>query len=187
MIRSKVANRSHTAYANIYTMMQRLWQRLIRERPIDNWYAARAIWFRWMRLLFPSAAELRFIHIMGGRYITVPFVRRPSTRRPLAIVFSLGRALHDERFGREIQAGRFWIDFGNDIYWGIEVDGERYHRDIVREQDREEYLTGFCTKRCQKVCYKHSNDGWRVKHINAIRLWAEPANVQAEVLKFLAV
>ena len=152
-----------------------------------KYYRTRAIWFRYVRLLFPSPAEVRFIKIMGGKIITIPFILNPETKQPLRFVLDLGRALRNEKFGREIQAGRYWLDFGNDILWAIEIDGKKYHRDIVREQDRDDYLMGFCHKRCKDPCYKHSNMGYRVKHIPAVRLWLEPAVVQSEVLRFLSV
>jgi very-short-patch-repair endonuclease len=152
---------------------------------LRHYYKARGIWFRWNRLLFPSAAEARFIEIMGGHMITFGFIKHPETKQPFRIILSIGRALKREHFGREIKAGKYWLDFGNDIFWCIEIDGKKYHRDIVREQERDEYLSEFCHKRCRKPCYKHSNQGWRVKHIPALRLWLEPAIVQREVLNFL--
>ena len=135
--------------------------------------------------MFPSAAEVRFIKIMGGKIITIYFLKHPQTKQPLRFVLNVGRALSVENFEREVRAGKYWLDFGNDIFWVIEVDGAKYHRDIVREQERDDYLMGFCHKRCRKPCYKHSNVGYRVKHISAIRLWNEPAVVQSEVLRFL--
>jgi hypothetical protein len=151
-----------------------------------HYYRTRAIWFRWNRLLFPSAAEARFIEIMGGKMITIWAIKHPETKQPFRIVLSLGRALEREKFGREIDSGKYWLDFGNDILWAIEIDGAKYHRDIVREQDKHDYLVEYCHKKCKKPCYKHSNMGWRLKHIQAVRLWLEPANVQSEVLRFLA-
>lgn len=135
--------------------------------------------------MFPSAAEVQFIRIMGGKVLTFNFIKHPETRQPFRLVFSLGKALRVEKFGREVRAGKYWLDFGNDIFWAIEIDGAKYHRDIVREQDKLDYLTEFCHKRCKDPCYKHSNIGWRVKHIPALRLWLEPAVVQSEVLRFL--
>lgn len=154
---------------------------------MEKYYKARAKWFRWNRLLFPSAAEVRFIEIMGGKILSFHGIKHPETKQPLRIVFSLGKALKNEKFEREVRAGRYWLDFGNDILWCIEIDGKKYHRDVVKEQDRDDYLMGFCHKRCKDPCYKHSNLGYRVKHIPAIRLWLEPAVVQSEVLRFLNV
>lgn len=153
----------------------------------QDYYRARAVWFRYVRLLFPSAAEVQFIKIMGGQIITIPFIKNPQTKQPLRFVLSLGKAMQRERFGREVDAGKYWLDFGNDILWAIEIDGAKFHRDIVKEQEKHEYLVEFCHKKCKKPCYKHSNMGWRVKHIPAVRLWLEPAVIQSEVLRFLSV
>lgn len=158
-----------------------------KSRMKQDYYRFRAVYFRWVRLLFPSAAEVRFIKIMGGKIITIPFIKNPETGQPLRFVLDLGKALRNEKFEREVRAGKYWLDFGNDIFWVIEIDGKKYHRDIVREQDRDDYLMGFCHRRCKKPCYKHSNIGYRVKHIPAVRLWLEPAVVQSEVLRFLSV
>lgn len=152
-----------------------------------HYYRTRAVFFRYVRLLFPSAAEVQFMKIMGAKMITIPFIKNPETKQPLRFVLSLGKALKVERFEREVDAGKYWLDFGNDILWAIEIDGARYHRDIVREQEKHEYLAEYCHKRCKKPCFKHSNQGWRVKHIQAVRLWLEPAVVQSEVLRFLSV
>jgi very-short-patch-repair endonuclease len=153
---------------------------------IRAYYIVRARWFRLNRLLFPSPAELKLVEIMGGKIVAISFIRHPQTGFPLSFVLHLGKALSTQKFAREIKAGKYWLDFGNDILWGIEVDGKKFHRDVVREYDRHEYLTGFCDKKCKKDCQKHLNVGWRVMHIAAIRLWNEPAVVQHEVLKFLA-
>lgn len=136
-------------------------------------------------MLFPSPAELKLIEIMGGKIVTINWLRHPNTDFPLAFVWSLGRALSSQHFNREVRSGKYYIDFGNDILWGIEVDGKNWHRDIVREYDRGEYLTGFCNKQCPRHCNKHGNLGWRIKHIPAVRLWAEPAVVQVDLLRFL--
>lgn len=152
-----------------------------------KYYYYRAVFFRWNRLLFPSAAELRFMEIMGAKMLQIKWIKHPETKRHFVLVRSLGKALSAENFEREVRAGRYWLDFGNDILWCIEVDGKAYHRDIVKEQVREEYLTGFCDKKCSYYCIKHSNKGYRVKHIPALRLWLEPAVVQSEVLRFLSV
>ena len=154
---------------------------------VNYYYRFRARWFRWNRMLFPSPAEIKLVEIMGGRAIAIQFIKHPQTKFPLTFVLSLGKALKTQNFQREVKAGKYWIDFGNDILWGLEVDGKNFHRDIVREQDRHEYLTSFCDKKCKKNCQRHANLGWRVKHIPAVRLWLEPATVQSEVLRFLSV
>ena len=174
---------TYEAYALIIHMTIEISKRYFKRK----YYKARATWFRWNRLLFPSAAEVRFIEIMGGKIMTLAFIKHPQTRQPLRFVFSLGRALNVERFEREVYAGRYWLDFGNDILWAIEIDGKAYHRDVVKEQDKDDYLSEPCHSRCKEPCYKHSNMGWRVKHVQALRLWSEPAVVQHEVLEFLNI
>jgi len=82
----------------------------------------------------------------------------------------MGKAFRDERFKREVRVGKYYLDFGNDIFWGIEVDGEKWHMDVIAEFERESYI------------YQR---GWRILRIKAIRLWNDPARVQREVLQFL--
>lgn len=130
----------------------------------------RGQWRRIRRLLFPSPAELRFIDLMGGTYTTINWIRRPATRFPLAIVWDIGPALKAEMFKREIKAGRYYVDFGNDIFWGFEIDGQKWHRDVVREFDRDSYLY---------------TRGWRLMHIEAARMWRDPDRVKYDILKFL--
>lgn len=137
---------------------------------ISKYYRIRSQWFRLNRLLFPSPAELRLVEIMGGKVIRFKGIRHPDTGFPFAIIFSMGNIFKEEKFRREVRAGRYFIDFGNDIFWGIEVDGAEYHRDVVAAFDRDAYIY---------------DRGWRVKHIPAVRLWLEPDVVQRDVLKFL--
>jgi len=107
---------------------------------------------------------------MGGKVTTIKQIKRPATKFPLAIVWSLGPALKTEMFEREVQAGKYWLDFGNDIFWGFEIDGREWHRDIVAEFDRDSYL------------YQR---GWRIMHIEAGNLWRSPDRVKLQVLQFL--
>lgn len=137
---------------------------------VRKYYHARARWYWLQRMLFPSAAELRFIEIMGGRAYTVNAIKHWRTKRPLAIILSLGIILERDYFKREVRVGKYWVDFGNFIRWAIEIDGAAYHRDVVREFERDSYI------------YQR---GWRTMHINAVRLWSDPAKVQADVLRFL--
>ena len=141
-----------------------------KQKLVAFFYRARSSYYRWSRILFPSAAEIRFIEIMGGRFYCIHWIKHPKTKRPLTFVTSLGRYLQDERYGREVRVGKYFIDFGNDVSMGLEVDGAQYHRDIVREFDRDVYL---------------QMRGWRVVHIPAIKLWNDPADVQRTVLKFI--
>lgn len=139
---------------------------------ISKYYRLRSSWWRWNRILFPSPAELRLIEIMGGKVVRFHGIKHPRTHYPLAWIRSMGKVLRDEKFGREVRCGKYFIDFGNDLAMGLEVDGAAYHRDVVAAFDRDSYL------------YQR---GWRVVHIPAIRLWNEPDRVQREVLKFLYI
>lgn len=141
------------------------------QRQKRKWRKIRARWWRLNRLFFPSPAELRFISIMGGKYWQVDKIKHWRTHFSFAIVWSLGRVLSDEQFGREVfAAGRYFVDFGNDVGMAIEVDGHHYHLDVVREFERDSYL------------YQHN---WRVIHIQAVKLWNDPAGVQRRVLQFI--
>ena len=137
---------------------------------VTKFYRTRSSYYRWNRLLFPSAAEVRFVHIMGGRYFQIWWLKHPKTKRPFTIVYSLGRVLRDERFKREVRVGRFFVDLGNDCQMAVEIDGARWHRDIIKEMKRDEYLAGY---------------GWRVLHLPAVKLWNDPAYVQRTILKFV--
>lgn len=137
---------------------------------ISKYYRYRSRYWRWQRIFFPSPAELRLIEIMGGRYFRIKWLRLYKTGFSFAIVYSLGKYLGDEKFMREVRCGRYFIDFGNDIRMGIEVDGKKWHRDVVAEFERDSYFY---------------QNGWRVKRIQAVRLWNEPSRVQAELLNFL--
>ena len=138
----------------------------------SKYYRTRSAWWRLNRLLFPSPAELKLIEIMGGKITRLEWLKHHQTKFCFAIVWSLGNAFKAENFEREKRVGKYFLDFGNDILWGVEVDGKAYHRDVVKQFDRDSYM------------YQR---GWRVMHINAIRLWNEPAKVQSELLKFLNV
>lgn len=140
------------------------------EKLVRAFYKYRAKWYRANRLLFPSPAEVRLIEIMGGKYFTIKALRHRKTKFPLTIVVSLGKILESERFAREVRVGRYFVDFGNDLAMALEVDGKAYHRDIVREFERDSYL------------YQR---GWRVVHIPAIKLWNDPLAVQHEILRFV--
>lgn len=121
-------------------------------------------------MLFPSPAELKLIEIMGGKFLKINKLKHPKTHFPFAIVLSMGKVLETEKFKREVRIGKYFVDFGNDIAWAIEVDGKNFHRDVVAEFDRDSYI------------YQR---GWRIWHIDAVRLWNSPDLVQREVLKFL--
>lgn len=140
------------------------------QKLITAFYRARAKYYRWNRLFFPSAAEVRLIEIMGGKMLSIKWIKHHQTKHPLTFVFSLGNTLQHEKFNREVRAGRYYIDFGNDLAMGLEVDGAAYHRDVVKQFDRDSYL------------YQR---GWRIIHIPAVRLWNDPTGVQQQILSFI--
>src|SRR5579884_2187911 len=131
---------THAYNSNMSVITKTIWK----YRKIRSWSR------RQRRLWFPSPAELKFIDIMGGTYTTIGWIKRPATKFPFAIVWDLGPYLKPENFEREKHAGRYFIDFGNDILWGFEIDGQAYHRDVVAEFERDSYL------------YQR---GWRIMHI----------------------
>jgi very-short-patch-repair endonuclease len=129
---------------------------------------------RFRRLIFPSPAELEFIRIFGGKYKSSKRIRDPKTGFPLTIVYSMGKILKRELIKREVRAGAMWIDFGaltNYFNRGIEIDGRAYHRDILKEQERDEYVAQY---------------GWSLLHIEAGEVYRNPNFVQRKVLEFLA-
>lgn len=107
---------------------------------------------------------------MGGKVIEVDLVKEPLNGFSLCFVVSMGPVFKEERIEREVRAGAFYIDFGNDIGRGIEVDGRPFHGDIIREQRRDEY------------CGKY---GWMLLHIAAADLYARPEIVRNRVIAFL--
>jgi very-short-patch-repair endonuclease len=142
---------------------------------IRKWiyYKKKAMWRR-SRILFPSPAEVRFVEIMGGRCLTIKSIRLSSTNFPLTIIVSFGRTLRREMVEREVQVGAYYVDFGFITGAGqqaIEIDGQNFHMDIVKEQERDEYLSRY---------------GWRVLHIQAIDLYRKPDAVRERVVNFLA-
>ena len=145
--------------------------RIVR-RSVTHWrrsvtYRAR----RLKRLLFTSPAETRFIRLMGGKVIVFEWIRLPYGQHfPLTIVLSMGRIMRREHVKREVPAGYYCIDFGNDVGRGIEVDGREYHMDVIKEQKRDEALYGM---------------GWRILHIRADELWRSPAVVQRKAIDYL--
>lgn len=136
---------------------------------VSKYYRLRSRYYRESRLLFPSPAELRFIELMGGRYVTLPFFRHYKTGFCGALVLSMGKTLRREGFRREVRVGAKFCDFGNDIKRAIEIDGSYFH-DIVEQQERDDYFAKY---------------DWRVLHIDATDVWRQPDVVQRRVLKFL--
>jgi very-short-patch-repair endonuclease len=133
------------------------------------YYRTRSQYWRTKRLLFPSPAELKFITLMGGKVWRVNKLCWPGGY-PFAIVLSKGKFLREEKVRREVRVGKYFLDFGNDLMYGLEIDGHHWHLDVVAEFDRDIYLYNY---------------GWKVLHIPAIWLWNSPNKVQRKVLNFL--
>lgn len=124
------------------------------------------------RLLFPSPAEVKFVLLMRGHALTLPFIRSHRTGFPLTFLW-LGRILKSELIKREVKVGgRFFVDFGTPgsrFLKAIEIDGGSYHN-VVADQERDRYLQAR---------------GYEVLHIPARRLHSEPRQVYVQVLQFL--
>jgi very-short-patch-repair endonuclease len=128
-------------------------------------------WRRTNRVLFPSPAEVKFVRIMKGHVLTIPFIKSKRTGFCLTIVWR-GRILKRELVHREVPAGPFFIDYAvvTPFYKrGIELHGFSAHIDIVADQERDEYLKAH---------------GWQMRYVTAKHL-REPKRVFAETLKFL--
>lgn len=99
------------------------------------------------RLLFPSPAEKKFIEVMGRWFFVWWGVKR------------------------ELPVGGYWLDFAVPRRRvGIEIDGAKYHTNVVADWERDQRLL----KR-----------GWTIMRIPARDLWREPQKVRAKVLKEL--
>jgi len=137
---------------------------------VGKYYQYRSRFWRNVRFLFPSPAETAFIELMGGYVIHVSILKHPKTHFSFAYVLSLGKLLNGELMKREVRVGKHWIDFGNDIKRGIEIDGRQYHNDIVKQQERDDYFKSY---------------GWRVLHVDAYDVFHEPKKVYRMTSKFL--
>src|SRR5260221_1167016 len=125
------------------------------------------------RLLFVSPAEVRFVQVMGGKSLTLPFIKSRKTGSPLTFL-RLGKVLKRELIEREVQVGKrhYCIDFGtrNASYKkGIDITSS-YHTDVLADQERNDYLRAR---------------GWDVMYIKAARIQRDPVGVLRKVLKFL--
>ncbi len=89
---------------------------------------------------------------------------------PLVIVLRRPRLFRREYVKREVRVGKYWVDFGNDIKRAIEVDGKAYHMDIIKDQERDEYIQSL---------------GWSVLRIRADELLREPERVRRRVISYL--
>lgn len=90
----------------------------------------------------------------------------------MAIVLSMGY-LKRELLHREVREGRFYLDFATrDAAYrkAIEIDGSQWHMDVLKDQERDEYLRAR---------------GWEIKRIPARRVFREPRVVYVEVCRFL--
>lgn len=153
-------------------------QALPRATPGDRLIRLVFWWRRLRRMWFPSPAEAQFVRVMRGHVLTVPFIKSRRTGFPLAIVWR-GKILKGELIEREVWVGgssggrRYCLDFATrDAAYrkALEIDGSDWHRDVLREQERDEYLRAH---------------GWQVMHIKARRLWREPRVVYVETLRHL--
>ncbi len=121
------------------------------------------------RLVFASPAEMQLITLMKGKVLTTNLIHNKNGF-PLTFVMYLGGWFAKENMRREVRVGKHWIDFGNDIRRGIEVDGEAYHNDIIKEIERDEYFK--------------KND-WRILHIKAGDILARPNATRNAIIDFL--
>lgn len=138
-----------------------------------QFYKKRAALRRRRRLYFPSPAELRFVSIMGGTYKKYAWPKDPRTGFCFARITSLGTILNNELVQREVRAGAMYIDFAVcTTYYkkGIEIDGRAWHQDVLREQQRDEYVRQY---------------GFELLHIPAVDLTYKPQIVQRRVIDFL--
>ncbi len=133
---------------------------------LDRYYRLRSSYWRWHRLLFLSAAEIKFVMLMGGHVVTIPGIR---TRRGsnLTLVW-LGQTLRRYKFKREVRVGRYYADFCNDVGWTIEIDGRQH--DVVADFDRDIYLRARCC---------------RILRVPAYRLWNDPGRAYRDVLAYI--
>lgn len=123
------------------------------------------------RMIFMSPAEARFVRIMGGKVLTFDNIKSTKTGFPLTYVRSLGKWLKERGYEREVRVGSKFTDFGSFAQQrGIEIDGRNFHRDIVKEQERDDYFEDY---------------GWILLHIQAADLWQSPDRVQRDVIKFI--
>lgn len=139
---------------------------------VVQFYRTRSAYYRIIRLLFPSRAEVRFIQLMGGKVTQIGFVRPFKNRDPLTIVWTLGHWLRGEKFKREVRIGKYYVDFANDIGRVIEVDGAQWHMDVLADMDREIYIRA----RFQDC---------RIHRIKAYHVFNNSGKVQVEALQFI--
>lgn len=88
----------------------------------------------------------------------------------MAFVVSRGKLLRQEHVGREVRAGKCYIDFANDLHRGIEIQSRKWHNDVIKDAQRFEYLR---------------DRGWRILYIEAIDIFRNPYTVRERVTRFL--
>lgn len=115
------------------------------------------------------------MRLMGARVLTLELIKFNSNF-PASIVISRGKILRKANMRRDVRYGRYYVDFANDLNWVIEVDGAAYHVDVVADFDREVYIKNFLSR---------SPFGMRLLRVPAYRIINNPAQVRADVLKFL--
>lgn len=126
------------------------------------------------RLRYTSPAEVKFIRLFGGKVVTINFMKSRKNKFPRTIVLTMGRTLKREFVQRELRVGGVYVDFAFVNRYtkkAIEIDGAEFHRDVVREQQRDDYLHGY---------------GYSILHIPAVDLYRKPDAVKKRVITFLA-
>lgn len=127
-----------------------------------------------LRYWFPSPAEMKFVELMGGRVLRIRRLTGIGNHYPFAFVWWRGRFLRHEYMKREVRIGGMYADFVFETPHYrkcVEIDGREYHTNVVREQNRDDYLTAR---------------GYKVMHIWAEDLWHKPTDVARRVKVFLA-
>src|SRR5260221_12599663 len=136
-------------------------QQYKQRRTIFDWYVRiKSNWRNWNRRLFVSPLEVRFVRIMRGHVLVVPFIQSWRTGFPLAVIWR-GKILRRELVRHQVRAGSKFIDFAVETPFykrGIELVSKRWHGDVVAEQERDDYLKAH---------------GWEIRYITSKHL-AEP-------------
>lgn len=106
---------------------------------------------------------------MKGSAIQIDLIKDRRTGFPLTFVTDMGW-FKKHHMKREVRVGRYWTDFANDIGRCIEVDGRQWHMDVVKEQQRDDYIKGF---------------GYLLLHLKAGDIYDNPDVVRRRVITFL--
>ncbi len=125
---------------------------------------------RLKRLVFASPAEMQLITLMGGKVVSTNLVHNRNGF-PFTIVVSMGGWFGGKQHvKREVREGKFFVDFGNDIKRGIEIDSREWHMDITKDQERDEYFKAH---------------GWRILRIKTSDLATRQDMIQKAVIDHL--